>query len=197
MKLKHVLIIILFILIVIFLYNKQEHLDATTPPLSNEAIQNIASVYNNQNLVVTNMNATGTIRGKYIGDLSGNVTGNLSGNVTGDLSGNVTGKVFGDLSGNNINIRKINNVSLDIPKYVWGVSPSQHIFRCVEPCTTGEWAEPNSNARLVDITVGKDYIYGVNSDNRIYACKKPCDTGEWVEPNTVARLRRIAGDNSL
>ena len=59
MEPKHILIIILIIvLIAIFLYNKNENLDAITPALSNEAIQNIASVYNTQNMQVTNLTAT-------------------------------------------------------------------------------------------------------------------------------------------
>jgi len=45
---------------------------------------------------VTNLEATGSIKGKHIGDVSGNLTGNVIGNVT----GNVTGNVAGDVSGN-------------------------------------------------------------------------------------------------
>ena len=59
----HIIIIILLIIVVLlFLYNKQEKLDATlNSPLSNEAIQNIASIYNNQNLQVTNLKVTNDI----------------------------------------------------------------------------------------------------------------------------------------
>ena len=59
-------IYILILIAILFLYNKQENAGnvggTTTPPtLSNEAIQNIASVYNNQNMTVNNLNATGNI----------------------------------------------------------------------------------------------------------------------------------------
>jgi len=55
--------LILAIIVIVFLWflqkNKNEHLDST--PLSNEAIQSIASVYNKDNLTATNINATGTL----------------------------------------------------------------------------------------------------------------------------------------
>jgi microcystin-dependent protein len=62
------IIIVLVVVIFYLLYNNsQENADnvsgtTTTPStLSNEAIQNIASVYNNQNMTVNNLNATGII----------------------------------------------------------------------------------------------------------------------------------------
>jgi hypothetical protein len=61
MKDKYIIIAILIIIAVLFLYNKQENIDSTIPPLSNEAIQNIASVYNNQNMQVTNLKVTNDI----------------------------------------------------------------------------------------------------------------------------------------
>ena len=66
MEFKYVLIIIIIILAILFLYNKQENIDSTNSlqNLSNEAIQNIASVYNNQNLKATNIEATGKLTGK-------------------------------------------------------------------------------------------------------------------------------------
>ncbi len=65
----HVILILVIILFVIFISNKRENkdnkenLDTTTATLnlSNEAIQNIASVYNTQNMQVTNLKATGDI----------------------------------------------------------------------------------------------------------------------------------------
>jgi hypothetical protein len=59
MNIRHY-VIILLLLAILFLYNKQENLD-TIPSLSNEAIQNIASVYNNQNMKVTNLKVTNNI----------------------------------------------------------------------------------------------------------------------------------------
>ncbi len=58
MKDKYIIIAILIIIAVLFLYNKQENIDANGLPLSNEAVQGIASVYNNQNMQVTNLTAT-------------------------------------------------------------------------------------------------------------------------------------------
>ena len=92
MKRKHIVILVIFILVAfILIRNKNyEGLDATnTPPLSNEAIQSISSVYSNTAGVSTfnNIKATGKITGKLIGDVSGNVMGNVMGNVTGDISG--------------------------------------------------------------------------------------------------------------
>jgi len=62
---KYIVFFILAVIVIVFLWNKNEHLDATS--LSNEAIQSIASVYNKDNLTATNINATGNL----------NVRGNL------------------------------------------------------------------------------------------------------------------------
>ncbi len=101
---KKIIILIFLILIIrlFILYNKQENIDSTSTslPLSNEAIQTISSVYNNQNFKATNIEATNTIKGKLIGDVSGNVTGNIIGNIIGNVAG--------DISGNNITTNKIN-----------------------------------------------------------------------------------------
>ena len=72
----YVIILLVIILFVIFISNRRENkdnkenLDTTTPTLnlSNEAIQNIASVYNNQNMTVTNLNTTGNLSVK--GDIN-------------------------------------------------------------------------------------------------------------------------------
>jgi len=66
----HVILILVIILLVVFWNNRRENKDnkenldstsSTTPNVSNEAIQNIASVYNNKNFTVTNLKATGDI----------------------------------------------------------------------------------------------------------------------------------------
>jgi microcystin-dependent protein len=65
----YVILILVIILLAIFIENNKENkdnkenLDSTQSSLnlSNEAIQNIASVYNNQNMVVTNLKASGDI----------------------------------------------------------------------------------------------------------------------------------------
>lgn len=57
---KYIMFISLVILYILSCrYDISEHFDA--PTLSNEALQNIASVYNTDNMTVTNLNATGTI----------------------------------------------------------------------------------------------------------------------------------------
>ncbi len=93
MDFKYVLVIIIIIVVILFLYNKQENVDTVGVPLSNEAIQAIASVYNTQNFKATNIEATGLIKGKLTGDVSGNLTGNLTGNAIGNLTGNVKGEL--------------------------------------------------------------------------------------------------------
>ena len=88
---------IIILLILVMYYKKQENLSSETlNNLSNEAVQNIASVYSEQTKTITmnNLNVTGNING----NVTGNVTGNLVGNVNGDVSGNL----FGNASLNNL-----------------------------------------------------------------------------------------------
>jgi microcystin-dependent protein len=58
--LKYVIIGIIILLALLFLYDKQENITSTDSgkTLSDEALQNIASVYNTQNMTVTNLNIT-------------------------------------------------------------------------------------------------------------------------------------------
>jgi len=62
---KYIIIILIIFIALLFLYStndNQENLDTTSSlNLSNEAIQNIASVYNNQNMQVTALNATNSL----------------------------------------------------------------------------------------------------------------------------------------
>lgn len=75
---KILILLILILIVVLFMLNNNEHLE-TTPPLSNEAIQNIASVYNNQNMKVSNIETTGNINTRGDINISGNVvTNNLT-----------------------------------------------------------------------------------------------------------------------
>jgi len=69
---KYTVFLLLAIVVIAFLWNKNEHLD--TSPLSNEAIQSIASVYNKDNLTVTNINATGNLLTGGIIRTSGNIS---------------------------------------------------------------------------------------------------------------------------
>lgn len=80
METNTILLIILIVLVLILLYKdlqNQENLDSATPVLSNEAIQNIASVYNNKDMTVTNLKVTGTFNmiptgtvGMWSGDIN-------------------------------------------------------------------------------------------------------------------------------
>ena len=96
---KRILIYILIIIFIYLLYKKQENLESTQIPLSNEAIQNIASVYNNQDMRVTNMTATGIIKGNFIGDISSNIIKTI------DISSNIIKTI--DISSNTINTNDI------------------------------------------------------------------------------------------
>jgi len=60
---KYIIILIIIIIAILFLYKKQENVTSTDSgkTLSDEALQIIASVYNKQNMVVTNLNATNNI----------------------------------------------------------------------------------------------------------------------------------------
>jgi hypothetical protein len=66
---KYTVFLILAIFIILFLLilqnNRNEHLD-TSIPLSMEAIQNIASVYNKNNFIANNITSTGNITGDTI-----------------------------------------------------------------------------------------------------------------------------------
>ena len=106
MKDKHIIIVILILIAILFLYKYQENITSDSgKTLSDEALQTIASVYNTQNMIVTNLNATNQTLlkdTKISGDL--NVSGTIIGNVTGNVTGNLTGNV----SSNTINTNKIN-----------------------------------------------------------------------------------------
>lgn len=55
-----ILILVIFIIFIILTYRNQENITSDSgKTLSDEAIQTIASVYNKQNMIVTNLNATG------------------------------------------------------------------------------------------------------------------------------------------
>ena len=98
---KYIIVGIIIIIAILFLYNKQENITSTDSgkTLSDEALQAIASVYNTQNMIVTNLNATGQTLLKdtkisnnlnVSGTIIGNVTGNITGNVKGDINGGMT-----------------------------------------------------------------------------------------------------------
>jgi hypothetical protein len=95
---QYVIIGLIIFLILLFLYDKKENITTESgKTLSDEALQYIASVYNTQELIVTNLTATNNIKAVNI---NSNVIGNVTGNVTGNITGNVTGNVTGDTKGN-------------------------------------------------------------------------------------------------
>jgi hypothetical protein len=102
-----ILILILVIIVLYFLYEDQENLDSTstTQNLSNEAIQNIASIYNNQNMTVTNLTATNQVNIK-----DAKMSGNL--NVSGSITGNVTGKLTSPNGKYSLNISDDGKITL-------------------------------------------------------------------------------------
>jgi hypothetical protein len=102
-----ILILILVIIGLYFLYEDQENLDSTstTQNLSNEAIQNIASIYNNQNMTVTNLTATNQANIK-----DAKMSGNL--NVSGSITGNVTGKLTSPNGKYSLNISDDGKITL-------------------------------------------------------------------------------------
>jgi outer membrane lipoprotein SlyB len=116
MKKIHIIIVLLIILLLIITIRSQSEnagtVNSNSKNLSNEAVQNIASVYANTTGTATfnNLRATGKITGNLDGDVKGNLTGNVIGDVNGDISGNVTGSVIGSVIGQaNIRDRQNNN----------------------------------------------------------------------------------------
>ena len=94
---REIIIITLIIILLIFViyYKKQENLSSeTSNNLSNEAVQNIASVYGEQTktLNINNLNVTGNLTGTLNGNVNGDVSGNFGGNAyLNNLSSNVSG----------------------------------------------------------------------------------------------------------
>jgi len=88
MNRTHIIIGLLICLVIIYFLNNEKRENLDNPSLSNEAIQNIASVYANTagEAIFNKIRSTGGITG----DVTGNVTGNLKGDVTGNLKGDVT-----------------------------------------------------------------------------------------------------------
>jgi uncharacterized ion transporter superfamily protein YfcC len=61
MKDQYIIIVILILIAVLFLYKYQENITSdSSKTLSDEALQNIASVYNNKDMTITNLKVTGT-----------------------------------------------------------------------------------------------------------------------------------------
>ena len=127
MKTEHKVIVVVLLIIIGFLFfnNQSEHVDNVAPQtLSNEAIQNIVSVYANTTGTSTfnNLNVTNNLKSSSL-DVSGNtnIRGALSinGIIEIDSSGNIS--TLGNISANKI----IPKVSNNIAKYIQvGYDPS-------------------------------------------------------------------------
>lgn len=103
------LIIFGVIILLCLLYgNIFEGFETTTANPTSEALQNIASVYNNQNMIVTNLNTTGKLTGNEISANTVGVNGIINTNTL-DVKENAT------INGNTIVNGKINTNSP-----VWG-----------------------------------------------------------------------------
>lgn len=100
-----ILILVIILFLILFTYKNQENITSDSgKTLSDEALQNIASVYNTQNLKATNIEATNIIKAGNINSeniTSGNIT---SGNITaGNINISGSSIVNTIKSGNNIN----------------------------------------------------------------------------------------------
>jgi len=100
-KIDWIIIISAIIIIIILYKNKIEHLDVSAP--TDEAVRNLASLYNKDKIIVTNLETTNDINiGKNI-NVSGNA--NIIGNA--NIKGNaiVSGITMEELQAQNINIK--------------------------------------------------------------------------------------------
>ena len=94
------IVFLLILLIILFYYaylqNKLEGMSAlndSTEPLSNEAIQNVSSLYNKDNMTVSNINVTGTATVQGDTTIGGNAKiNNISLTNGGGSAGVVTGE---------------------------------------------------------------------------------------------------------
>lgn len=104
-NIKNILLLIIFLIILYITYNicegdNEEGMTNTSLPLSNEAIQNAGSILNNQNVTLTNLTLTGTLK---IGNTTINPDGSIKiANMTIDKNGNINGAgIFWKTSGAN------------------------------------------------------------------------------------------------
>lgn len=82
------IVLIIIIIVLLYLWNNVTEPFALTTQETNEAIQNISSVYNNQNMTIDNLNMTGNLSTTGTSTLTGLVTANNGVNITGPLSVN-------------------------------------------------------------------------------------------------------------
>ena len=165
------LLVILLVIIYVMMTAQNERNEHFA--LSNEAIQNINSVYSTKSGTVAfnNANVTQTldtqnINSKTIGaTLINSETINSQTVNTKNIKSEIINSETIDAKNINVNslTRKTNETD-----YIWGTVGTL-IFRCRAPCLDGAWQQMNGS--LTNVSVGKDYIYGVNSGKNILHVK--------------------------
>lgn len=166
MKRIHVIIgLLIILLLLITFHSKSENAGSiNSKNLSNEAVQNIASVYANTTgtAIFNNIQATGKITGKLDGDVIGNVTGNIKGDVTGNVTGNIKGNVDGDVSGNFIgkiySSTYVTNVK-DNNRYVFDVSEDKSFIIAPMKSDKSGWDSENG-VKIIDSVIESRAIVG-------------------------------------
>jgi hypothetical protein len=155
----HLLFILILILILIFLYNTPENFTLTTQ--SNEGIQNLTSVYNNNKITVTNLDVTGNsnlhnldVSGslhinnnsvmKFIGIYYSSVFDFYISNAT-ILSGNNSRKIqfFNNLKLNNLIIGK--QIILDLTLSLYAMNGSVSLLPQINITPDANIISPVSN----------------------------------------------------
>ena len=80
------------------------------------------------------------------------------------------------------------------PPLVYGINTAEEIYTKNSQGSVGGWNQPNSGARLMNISAtGKTHLWGVNSNDTIYKCKRPCTRGEWEE--VPGGLKQLSADD--
>ena len=158
--------LILAIIVIVFLWtlqkNKNEHLD--TSPLSNEAIQSIASVYNKDNLTATNINATNSLNGYNVNGQYVNAALTINAGVDVNAGKDLNAK--GTITGQNINATNLTATTLT------GQNVNGQYVNAALTINAG-----------VDINAGKD----VNAVNMV-RCRTFCIGNTCIDESKLKRL---------
>lgn len=154
-----ILILVIFIIFIILTYRNQENITSDSgKTLSDEALQTIASVYNTQNMIVTNLNSTGNTQ---LNSLNVNNTTQLNSlNVNSNIKAKGNINVDGNITFNgNLNIvnpsgNKFIINGIDFRDYVIGCTLSS-----VNPNTTEYKYGANGGSQ--HFTIGKWSFCGI------------------------------------
>ncbi len=166
---KIICITIVIVFIILFLFNKQEQYENFT---NDEAIQNVASLYNSGLATVTNLTATGTGTITNLVAPTANITNLTANNLTTPTS-NITNLTASNTNITNLNAStgKINNLS----------APTANIGNLT--ITTG-------NIPVVPLIISPINInQGWTWDNQIWAPKN--GIGNTIFPAISAKLRTV------